>query len=58
MTLERASELIKLLPKDEKIELFYHFAEFFDIESSKEKMEMFAAMCGFGIAKNVRIVEK
>ncbi len=61
MTVERASELVKALTGDEKIDLFCHFeAELnpFCPKTQEDKcaewQEMFALMCGFGIATNVK----
>lgn len=68
ITVERASELVSALRGDAKIDLFCHFEALLNpfppkenSEWSKKYMdwqEMFAVMCGFGLAKNVVIVDK
>ncbi len=47
MTLERASELVKSLKGNEKIDLFCFFEQYFDLDDLRR--ETFAGMCGFGV---------
>ena len=60
MTLEKASELVSSLRerniRDGKAEdLFEHFVDCFNLSSvSNPPIEMFASMCGYGIAGKVR----
>lgn len=68
MTFERASEIVSCMPSSqEKFDLFSHFEEQFnpypakDIhgnwsEQAANWSEMFASMCGFGIARLIVIV--
>lgn len=61
MTLERTSELVKALGGgDDSIDLFCHFERYFKLaEQDPEEgtaLKRFAAMCGFGIATNVRVL--
>lgn len=59
ITIERASELVFALAstdkREEAIDLFCHFVDFF--EMSQDKTEMFAILCKYLIATNVKIVE-
>lgn len=57
MTLERASEIVNTLRKNfpctKATDLFDHFVDVFDLET-QEELEMFAAMCGYGIVREVK----
>ena len=57
ITVERAAELVNKLEDIDKVDLFCHFVEVLDVQG-KEAIEFFASLCGFGIAKNARIVEE
>ena len=64
MTVERASELVKALTGDAKIDLFCHFETELNPFCPKTQedrcmdwQEMFAEMCGFGVAVNVVILQ-
>lgn len=64
MTIEKASELVKNARRDDRPELFSHFDEILNPHPVKiggewndraaDWQEMFAVMCGFGIAKGVK----
>lgn len=64
MTIEKAAELVKNAREDDRPELFSHFDEILNPHPAKiggewndraaDWQEMFAAMCGFGIAKGVK----
>lgn len=63
MTIERASELVKALSGEAKIDLFCHFEATLNPFCPKTQedqcmdwQEMFAVMCGFGIATSVALV--
>lgn len=57
MTLERASEIVNTLRKNfpctKATDLFDHFVDVFDLKT-QEELEMFAAMCGYGIVREVK----
>jgi hypothetical protein len=57
MTLERASEIVNTLRKNfpctKATDLFDHFVDVFNLET-QEELEMFAAMCGYGIVREVK----
>lgn len=58
MTLERAAELVAALRNRENCnaeDLFSHFVDYFNLGGA-EQLENFASMCGYMIARNVRIL--
>lgn len=67
MTIEKASELVKRANGDDRYELFSHFEELLnphppkingeDNDKSAGWQEMFAVLCGFGIARGATTVE-
>ena len=67
MTIEKAAEFVNRATVDDRPELFCHFEELLNPHPSKIKgeynekaadwQEMFAAMCGFGIARGATTVE-
>lgn len=60
MTIEKASELVANLAKVDRegaIELFCYFEELFGLAKRQDEgrsLKMFAKMCGYYIAENVR----
>lgn len=65
MTIEKAAELVSELREMGKtyqpaslkaIDLFTHFIDYFKMEGNPQKMENFAAMCGYLVAKNITIL--
>lgn len=60
ITVEKASELVremKLVDDMKAIDLFDHFYGLFDPKYTCELGQMFAALCGYGVAMNVTKVE-
>jgi len=64
MTLERAAEMvakIRQVDQDAAIDLFCHFDDVFKLNDAQYRNDggkaitEFAAMCGYGIATNVKI---
>ncbi len=66
MTVEKASELVKNARTEDKPDLFSHFEQLLNPhppkingvwnDASADWQEMFAIMCGFGIAKNAIVL--
>ena len=64
MTIERISEILSKLDGMDRIDLFCHFEQLLNPhpvqvdgvwnEKAANWQEMFAQMCGYGIAKNVK----
>lgn len=64
ITIERASELVfdlaSLGKREEAIDLFCHFVDFFQLSNDdcdKDTIEMFARLCKYQIASNMEIIE-
>jgi len=61
MTLEKASELVSALrdacppPSTKAEDLFDHFVEILGLET-REELEMFALMCGYGTIKSLELL--
>lgn len=59
MTVERASEIVMAVKGHgtKEYELFTHFVDFFGFKKP-EKVEWFAQLCGYGIARFVEVIDE
>lgn len=62
MTVEKASEIVSALRTapntgTNEYELFCHFIDYFGFKTP-EKQEMFARLCGYGVARFVEVIEE
>ena len=54
MTIEKASEIIRrIMNENDRIDMFIFFQDFFGLDTQVD-LEMFAGMCGFAIAWQVK----